>query len=320
MGKHYNPILTLKFDPPIEKDSLYWWDVCHALKNTYPEISWARNQDVCNFPTNEKIYFLLWSKWLNENKPSLTYSPDINTELEDGEVVLDGYKWVEEHKTDFDKTSKWFGDLNESTEDVFKNDESLNNLYLGMKVERGPDWRFGNQDEGSTYGIIVNDTAHSFKNKNGVLYDIAMWDDPVIPVSWVCVVWLDENGNELDSNTYVYSDKIKSIKPIIDYDETYKLFESEKKGYKPKVGDYLLCHTNLVMDDDGVIEAIKGKMYEITQLNSGLIHIYNESGTNHTFELKNDRDDSNYKRWFTLVPKEFKDVDFDTENFFPPLY
>ena len=55
----------------------------------------------------------------------------------------------------------------------------------------------------------------------------------------------------------------------IDYDETSSLFDSlneDVKNQTPRVGDYLLCHKDLVMDDDGYVEAIAGKFYPIIDM------------------------------------------------------
>lgn len=87
------------------------------------------------------------------------------------------------------------------------------------------------------------------------------------------------------------------------YDNTSTMFDvlNESVAPSPRTGDYLLCHTSLVMDDGGDIEAVQGKIYQILNEYHDLIHIKNESGDLHGFDKKGK---DTYTRWFTLIPKE----------------
>jgi hypothetical protein len=83
-----------------------------------------------------------------------------------------------------------------------------------------------------------------------------------------------------------------------------------KEEYKitPKVGDFLYCHTDLVMDDDD-INARVGKKYEIIDIDSRGLTILNDFYQNHSFTLEKE-DDANYENWFTLIPPDIQDTDF----------
>jgi len=53
----------------------------------------------------------------------------------------------------------------------------------GLKVVRGRDWEWGDQDKGSIYGIIQRDLSSR---------------------GWVVVSWFDKNGKNLTGNNYSY--------------------------------------------------------------------------------------------------------------------
>jgi hypothetical protein len=53
---------------------------------------------------------------------------------------------------------------------------------IGLKVVRGPDWQYGEQDRGSKYGIITG--------------EIPRHDN------WVAVQWIGKGGKHLSSNAY----------------------------------------------------------------------------------------------------------------------
>jgi hypothetical protein len=82
---------------------------------------------------------------------------------------------------------------------------------------------------------------------------------------------------------------------------------------KPKVDDYLYCHNNVVMEDDGLIEATEGKMYPIISVGKNGVYIKNNSGDEHKFST-DPEEDWHYSVWFNLVPAEFKN---ELDNFNP---
>lgn len=69
-------------------------------------------------------------------------------------------------------------------------------------------------------------------------------------------------------------------------------------AYEFKVGDYLYCHTNLVMNAYGKIEATQGKIYKIEKENCF---------TNNSGNKAHSMSDNLYLRWFRLAtPKEIQ--------------
>lgn len=87
--------------------------------------------------------------------------------------------------------------------------------------------------------------------------------------------------------------------------EFSNLNEAVKKVV-PKVGDVLVCHTPVVMEYNGKVEALKDKVYTIKDVlhpthPAGWVLIKNESGQSHAFNIGGK---DGFKNWFTLIPKE----------------
>ena len=70
------------------------------------------------------------------------------------------------------------------------------NAFLGMKVVRGRDWKYMEQDKDSVYGVITK----------------------ITPEDWVYVDWIDEEGNINNNNCYE-----------IGYNNIYSLYEYDSK-------------------------------------------------------------------------------------------
>ena len=87
---------------------------------------------------------------------------------------------------------------------------------------------------------------------------------------------------------------------------------------QPKVGDFLYCHKDVIMEDDyddpSTREATVGKLYPIVKVlkNKDRLEIINNSRTEHQFSL-DPKTDWYYGVWFHLVPKEHKQ-EFDSFN------
>jgi hypothetical protein len=94
--------------------------------------------------------------------------------------------------------------------------------------------------------------------------------------------------------------------------------EDESKDHEPQVGDYLYCHTDLIMNDDDLVEATKGKTYKITDVNSREIYIKNNTGYKHSFTRNGN--ESDYKNWFHIVPKGIDVEGIFNKDFFGDLY
>ena len=87
---------------------------------------------------------------------------------------------------------------------------------------------------------------------------------------------------------------------------------------QPKVGDFLYCHKDVIMEDDyddpSAREATTGKFYPIVNVlkNKDRLEIINNSRGEHQFSL-DPKTDWYYGIWFHLIPKEHKQ-DFDSFN------
>lgn len=80
----------------------------------------------------------------------------------------------------------------------------------------------------------------------------------------------------------------------------------------PQTGDILYCHTDLVMEHSDVVEATKGRTYEIISTDYSSIFIIDNSGDHHSFDK---RGEWKYTNWFTLIPKEHVDKVLNTDFF-----
>lgn len=111
---------------------------------------------------------------------------------------------------------------------------------------------------------------------------------------------------------------LKTERDIISYRDVISLPEQDFfmneshqiiDNYEPKEGDFLYCHTELVMDDSETVEATVGRSYEIIDISHQHMTIIDNSGDRHDFEL---RGEYKYRVWFDLIPKEhINDLDVD---------
>jgi hypothetical protein len=127
---------------------------------------------------------------------------------------------------------------------------------------------------------------------------------------WINYGWDSADYSVIPSeNVFGYSDVLHLIDVTKQnvYDILNKLNENTETLKNPKVGDFLFCHTPLVMEDDGEVCSIKGKSYEIITIfkETKDLQIMSEC-FNHTFSSETD---SNYWYgiWFDLITKEEKD-------------
>lgn len=97
----------------------------------------------------------------------------------------------------------------------------------------------------------------------------------------------------------------KDLELNTDENDPFNTLNESIEQPKPKVGDYLYCHKNLVMEDDGLIEATEGKMYPIIRVGFYSMIIKNNSGGEHKFST-DPEENWHYSVWFNLVPAEFK--------------
>lgn len=99
----------------------------------------------------------------------------------------------------------WAQELYDNADEIV----TSKNAFKGAKVIRGKDWDFGNQDEGSVYGIIQQGSKISrddftiIENDNGLRMEDYTQNGPDDYYQiWVNVNWVNEDGQITDSNTY----------------------------------------------------------------------------------------------------------------------
>ena len=100
-------------------------------------------------------------------------------------------------------------------------------------------------------------------------------------------------------------------------DDPFNTLNESVEQPEPKVGDYLYCHRNVVMEDDASIEATEGKMYPIISVGKNGVYIKNNSNGEHKFST-DPEENWHYSVWFNLVPAEFKN-ELDEFNPFDSL-
>jgi hypothetical protein len=150
------------------------------------------------------------------------------------------------------------------------------------------------------------DEAYSFLQEYGHLYFKIYKVQKTYRINYD---WDSDHYSAISSeNVFTYSDVLVLIDVTKQnvYDILDKLNENTETLKTPREGDFLVCHTPLVMSDDGEVCSIKGKHYEIIKIRSNKnLDIMSEC-SNHTFSSETD---SNYWYgiWFDLITKEEKD-------------
>jgi len=141
---------------------------------------------------------------------------------------------------------------------------------------------------------------------------------PIIKVEGnnVVKVYIIDDAN--DEHAFFDYDKWFYLVKMEDKFDTFDIFDKlnesiENTGLIPKVGDYLLCKKDLIMDyGNEEKEATKGLLYEIIKVNGnpseaiGSVYIINDSKGEHSFD-KDPDEGSYYGKWFDLIPKEHKE-------------
>jgi len=156
------------------------------------------------------------------------------------------------------------------------------------------------------YSFLL-DEAYSFLQEYGHLYFKIFKVQKTYRINYG---WdTDDYSAIYSENVFTYSDVLHLIDVTKQnvYDILNKLNENTETLKTPKVGDFLFCHTPLVMEDDGEVCSIKGKSYEIITIfkDSKNLQIMSEC-YHHTFSNETDSDYW-YGIWFDLITKEEKD-------------
>lgn len=152
---------------------------------------------------------------------------------------------------------------------------------------------------------------------------------PIIKVNGNGIYIIDDVNDEhafFEYDEWFYLVKMKD--KLDTFDIFNKLNESVKNtGPIPKVGDYLLCKKDLIMEyGNHIKEATKGLLYEIIKVSGnpseaiGSVYIINDTKGEHSFD-KDPDDYSYYGKWFDLIPKEDKEEieSMNTEDIFKSI-
>jgi hypothetical protein len=71
------------------------------------------------------------------------------------------------------------------------------------------------------------------------------------------------------------------------------------------IGDYLYCHTDLIMDDDLEVCATSGHRYLVINITNNKLFISNNQQREHCFSFRKEKH-SYYKQWFCNLNLERK--------------
>jgi len=186
---------------------------CHTDVHEYKAGKWYTIYDVdYNAGSNGEDLIKI-------SNPEDEYATEANWTIQKDENDLNYENWFTFGDTEFD-TNKAFDSLYESEEgndlawaqELYDNADEIvtsKNAFKGAKVIRGKDWDFGNQDEGSVYGIIQQGSKISrddftiIENDNGLRMEDYTQNGPDDYYQiWVNVNWVNEDGQITDNNTY----------------------------------------------------------------------------------------------------------------------
>lgn len=139
------------------------------------------------------------------------------------------------------------GDDLEWAEDVIKDVPlyvTKNNSFIGAKVKRGPDWKFGNQDAGA-YGKIMDEPQWVEDSTDEEFHSY-----------WVYVKWVNKNGMTLHTNNYRVGPYYHDLKFFAETKKPIK--ESEDDGLEwaediIKVNDFKWGNIKRYLNDGDVI-------------------------------------------------------------------
>lgn len=269
-----------------------------------------------------------------DNYFKMTYYSDDEFGLED---AMEAYR---EHIDMGYKPLKWsdiVGDGGIDTEDIFdKLNESFDRTLIGKQIwfdfptERSDIEKVNQFLIDNGYIGLRPDNIDEFED---FIYDhdvaffyMIQHDSPLHSeerrkpyVDYSHMEWPDPYRLKAKPNWIYYKDILEMTDTTVDI--MSNLNESIEQS-TPKAGDFLYCHTDLIMEDDGLVEANKGEFYPIIKVspNRNRLEILNNSKTEHVFSI-NPEEDWHYSKWFTLIPRTDKEAveRFDIEDTFNKL-
>lgn len=124
----YQPILNLRFDPPLRNE----WELLEVMKviqRNYDDVTWRSGGSPTNLPYLDEIWEDAWEGiwyitigFFKSNPKNITYTsgsvddPSFSDEEHHMYKHLNGREWVRSHDFDADETSDMFGPLVEADE------------------------------------------------------------------------------------------------------------------------------------------------------------------------------------------------------------
>jgi hypothetical protein len=247
-----------------------------------------------------------YREWTDSGFTSLKWSDIV------GDTDIDSYDVFDKLNESFDKTligkQIWF-DFPTERNDIEKvNQFLIDNGYRGLRpdnIDEFEDFIY-DHDVAFFYFVQHDSPLHSEERRKPYIdYSHMEWPNPY--------------RLKAKPNWIYYKDILEMTDTTIDI--ISNLNESVEQP-TPKVGDFLYCHTPVIMEDFGDEEATVGKFYPIIEVsqNKNRVEILNNSKTEHAFSI-DPEEDWHYSRWFTLIPREDKEAmeRFDVDDVFNKL-
>jgi len=261
-----------------------------------------------------------------EGNYDYSYYAGGENELEDARLHYEG--WIYEDNFEPLEWSELIGGIsNVDVEDIFnKLDESFDRTLIGKQIWF--DYPTERSDIETVNQFLIDNGFRGLTPDNINEFEDFIYDHDV------AFFYMIQHDSPLHSEErrkpyvdYSYMNypnpyKLKEKPNWIYYKDILKMGDitsdfivnlNESTTPTPKVGDFLYCHTDLIMEDDGDREATKGKFYSVVDVNRYKLDIINNSKGHHSFDL-HPKSDSYYGKWFELVPRQYRQ---EFENFNP---
>lgn len=247
-----------------------------------------------------------YREWVDDGFKPLKWSDIV------GDTDIDSYDVFDKLNESFNNTligkQIWFDFPTERSDIEKVNQFLIDNGYIGLRpdnIDEFEDFIY-DHDVAFFYMIQHDSPLHSEeRRKPYVDYSHMEWPDPY--------------RLKAKPNWIYYKDILKMTDTTVDI--MSNLNESTEQP-TPKAGDFLYCHTDVVMEDSGDEEATVGKFYPIIKVsqNKNRVEILNNSKTEHVFSI-DPEEDWHYSRWFTLIPRADKEAmeRFDVDDIFNKL-
>jgi hypothetical protein len=247
-----------------------------------------------------------YREWTDSGFTSLKWSDIV------GDTDIDSYDIFDKLNESFDNTligkQIWF-DFPTKRNDIEKvNQFLIDNGYRGLRPDNIDEFEgfIYDYDVAFFYFVQHDSPLHSEERRKPYV-DYSYMNHP------------DPYRLRVKPNWIYYKDILEMTDTTVDI--ISNLNESTEQP-TPKAGDFLYCHTDVVMEDSGDEEATVGKFYPIIKVsqNKNRVEILNNSKTEHVFSI-DPEEDWHYSKWFTLIPRKDKEAmeRFDIDDVFNKL-